>query len=313
MLQGLRSLARATLRAVAFNAAMAWRRLVQAFPVVGRVGQFIWEVLRKYHRDDCWTYAASISFFLTISLVPLATLFFKVLALYTYRGAVYSERFRHALFEMYPQMPVDFVDETLRHSKKVSGWGFGAIILLIGAHWGVNQLDRTFSHIFDLRVKPHRQTRSYHLLRRLAIVVGGLLFLVILMTVGVEWTLRRGAPFSPLLMYTYLPPLVALFVVTMVLQHLPRRHVRFRHAFLGALVSTGLWVLAKGTFAWYLDHTPTWGILYGGLGSAMAALIFLYYSCALFMLGAEVTAAFYRHETGAIRMPAWTKGREGGT
>jgi uncharacterized BrkB/YihY/UPF0761 family membrane protein len=32
----------------------------------------------------------------------------------------------------------------------------------------------------------------------------------------------------------------------------------------------------------------------------MAALVFLYYSCAIFMLGAEVTAAFYRQPvTGA--------------
>jgi membrane protein len=55
-----------------------------------------------------------------------------------------------------------------------------------------------------------------------------------------------------------------------------------------------LWWVAKVWFGYYLKHTPTWGILYGSLGSVMAALVFLYYSCAIFMLGAEVTAAFYR-------------------
>jgi uncharacterized BrkB/YihY/UPF0761 family membrane protein len=30
----------------------------------------------------------------------------------------------------------------------------------------------------------------------------------------------------------------------------------------------------------------------------MAALLFLYYSCAIFMLGAEVTAAFYLRGSG---------------
>lgn len=292
-------------RAVGLHARLGWKRLAHAFPVVGRVGDFVVEVLRKFHHDDCFTYAASISFFLTISLVPLATLFFKLLALYSIQGTVYSERFRLALFKMYPFLPSTFIDDTLRHSRQVGGWGLSTVVLLIGAHWGVNQLDRSLSHIFDLRIKPHRATRQYHLLRRLGVVIGGLLFLVVLMTAGVEWTLRKRAPFSPLLMYTYLPPLVGLLVTTLILQHLPRRHVRFRHAFLGALVCTGFWVVAKGIFGWYLDHAPTWNILYGGLGGLMAALIFLYYSCTLFLLGAEVTAAFYRHDPGALKLPAW--------
>jgi membrane protein len=90
-----------------------------------------------------------------------------------------------------------------------------------------------------------------------------------------------------------LPPLLGVLLVTQVLQHLPRRHVKFRHALAGALVCSLLWWMARVAFEWYLRHTPTWGILYGSLGSLMAALVFLYYSCALFLLGAEVTAAFY--------------------
>lgn len=298
-------------RAVAKYTLLGWRRIAHAFPVVGRIGDFVAEVVKKFHHDDCFTYAASISFFLTISLVPLATLFFKLLALYTVQGTVYSDRFRVALFKMYPFLPNTFVDDTLRHSRQVSGWGISTIVLLIGAHWGVNQLDRSLSHIFDLRIKPHRATRQYHLLRRLGVVIGGLLFLVVLMTAGVEWTLRKNAPFinSRLVMYTYLPPLVGLVVTTLILQHLPRRHVRFRHAFLGALVCTGLWVVAKGAFGWYMDHAPTWNILYGSLGGLMAALIFLYYSCCLFLLGAEVTAAFYRHDPGAFKLPTWLRPR----
>jgi uncharacterized BrkB/YihY/UPF0761 family membrane protein len=45
--------------------------------------------------------------------------------------------------------------------------------------------------------------------------------------------------------------------------------------------------------------------MYGSLVSIVAALTFLYYSCAIFLLGAEITAGFYRHEaqTGAVRIP----------
>lgn len=290
--------------ACAFHAGEAWGRLVHAFPVVGRVGRFIWEVFRKYNHDDCFTYAAGISFFLMISLLPLATLFFKIMALSVGQG-IHAGRLQLALESFFPFLPQSFVQDAVRHSDNVGGWGLSTLVLLFGAHWGVNQMDRTLAHIFGLRIKTHRQTRNFHLLRRLSVVIGGLLFVAILMTVGFEWVFRVKAPlaFSNFLFFTALPPLVGLVLVTVVLQHIPRRHVQFRHAFLGALVCTVFWWLAKWLFGLYLVYTPTWGILFGSLGSMMAGLVFLYYSCAIFLLGAEVTAAFYRHATGAIRIP----------
>ena len=275
-----------------------WFQAARGCPPLGTVGRFAWEVLRKYHHDDCLTYAASISFFLSISLIPLATLFFKLMVLMVGSGA-YSTELQRAIGEMYPYLPQGFILDTIQHSRKIGGIGSSWIVLLIGAHWGVNQLDRSLSHIFGLRIKVYRQTRKYNFFRRLGVVLGGLIFLVILLATGFEWTLRRQLPLSPLLMYVALPPILGLLMVTIVLQHLPRRHVLFRHALLGASVSTGLWWVAKVGFGWYLKHTPTWGILYGSLGSLMAALVFLYYSCAIFMLGAEVTAAFYRHDASS--------------
>lgn len=286
---------RATLAIAVSN---AYDQGVRTFPAAGRAAGFILEILRKYHHDDCLTYAASLSFFLTISLIPLATLFFKLMALSLGSGA-YSAGLQKAIDNIYPYLPPTFIQDTIAHSRKLSGFGTSWIILLVGAHWGVNQMDRSLAHIFGLRIKVHRQTRKYNLLRRLGVVLVGLVFLVILLTAGFEWGLRRRAPLSPILMYAFLPPVLGLGLITLILQHIPRRHVRFRHAFLGALVTTSLWWAAKVGFGFYLAHTPTWGILYGSLSSLMAALVFLYYSCAIFMLGAEVTAAFYRHETPA--------------
>ena len=290
--------------AVEGAAAAWWIRLVRAFPPLGTAGSFIWEILRKYHHDDCLTYAASLSFFLSISLIPLATLFFKLLVLLVGNGA-YSAGLQRAISTMYPYLPQNFILDTISHSRKIGGIGSSWVVLLIGAHWGVNQLDRSLSHIFGLRIKVHRQTRKYNLLRRLAVVLSGLVFLVAMLAAGFEWSLRRGAAIAPGPMFTLLPPAVGLLLVTAILQHIPRLHVRFRHAFLGAAVTTTLWWAAKAGFGYYLAHTPTWGILYGSLSSLMAAMVFLYYSCAIFMLGAEVTAAFYRHGTGSHDSRGW--------
>jgi membrane protein len=275
-------------------------QVAAVFPPLGRAGAFTLDVLRKYHHDDCFTYAASLSFFLTISLIPLATLFFKLMGLMLGSGA-YSLSLQRAISEMYPYLPKGFIFDIIQNSRKIGGIGSSWVVLLIGAHWGVNQLDRSLSHIFGLRIKVYRQTRKHPLLRRLAVVVGILVVLVALLAAVFNWALLSRAPLASMQVFHVLPPVFGLALTTLVLQHLPRRHVRFRHALLGGVVCSLLWGVAKIGFGYYLKHTPTWGILYGSLGSVMAALVFLYYSCAIFMLGAEVTAAFYRPTgTGAF-------------
>ncbi|HQL47730.1 MAG TPA: YihY/virulence factor BrkB family protein [Holophaga sp.] len=281
--------------ALSHEAEVAWRLGRRHFPLAIRFLKAMGRILRKYHQDDCWTYAASVSFFLTLSLIPLATLFFKLLALLM-GSAESGPGIQQGLTSLYPFLPRGFLEDTLLHSRRLGGWGLSWAILLIGAHWGVNQVDRSLSHIFGIRVRPQRQTRRFHLLRRLGVVLVGLAFLVILLTAGFEWTLKRRALLPPGLAITVLPTALGFILVALILQHLPRRHVRFRHAALGALVTMGFWWLAKWGFGFYLAHTPTWGILYGSLGSLMAALVFLYYSCCIFLLGAEVTAHFDRQE-----------------
>lgn len=283
-----------------------WREVARAVPPLGRAGAFTVEVLGKYHKDDCLSYAAGLSFWLIVSLVPLSTLLFKLLGAILGSRA-YSPGTLRTLQEIVPYLPSDFVRDAVVNSQKIGGMGLSWVVLLFGSYWGISQLDTSLAHVFGLRIKKHRQTRKNHLLRQVTFLVVGLLTLVIFLALLVGGALRRFMPFRQTDFLPYLAPLLGLVVVTAVLQHLPRLHVKFRHAFLGAGISTALWWLAKWGFGVYLRHTMTWGIMYGSLLSIVAGLTFLYYSCAILLLGAEITAAFYRHETGATPVPPWLR------
>nr|WP_275975867.1 YihY/virulence factor BrkB family protein [Geothrix terrae] len=266
------------------------------------------EVLGKYHKDDCLSYAAGLSFWLIVSLVPLSTLLFKLL------GAILGSRAYgpgtlKTLQEIVPYLPREFVVDAVANSQKIGGMGLSWVVLLFGSYWGISQLDTSLAHVFGLRIKKHRQTRKNHLLRQVTFLVVGLLTLVIFLALLVGGALRKFLPARQTDFLPYLAPLLGLVVVTMVLQHLPRLHVKFRHALLGAGISTALWWLAKWGFGVYLRHTMTWGIMYGSLLGIVAGLTFLYYSCAILLLGAEITAAFYRHETGATPVPPWLRAK----
>ena len=279
-----------------------WRVLARRFPRLGTVGHFAWEVGKKYNVDDCFSYAASLSFWLIVSLVPLTTLLFKLLGL-VLGSKAHGKALLMVLFNLFPYLPTEFVRDTIQNSQKIGTMGFSWIVLMVGGLWCVNQLDTSLAHVFGIRVRKHRQTRRFHLVRRAVLVLGAVLLLAIFMALLTGSFLGNLMGLPKALLLPVLTPLLGMLVVTMILQHLPRCHVRFRHAFLGAFVSTLLWWIAKRFFGVYLSHTLTFGIMYGSLSSIIAALIFLYYSCAIFLLGAEITAAFYRHETGAFQVP----------
>jgi membrane protein len=283
------------------EARVRWHAFEKAFPGLGGIGRFAWEILRKFNVDDCASYAAGLTFWLLISLVPLTTLLFKLLGFFMGSKA-YGKPLLTGLFELFPFLPVDFVRDVMKDSQQVGSLGFSWGVLLVGSLWGVNQLDKSLAHIFGIRLKKHRQTRRLIWVRRLALVLGGLLFLVVVLGLMVGGILGVKLQIPRVAFLGFLVPLLGVTVVTMVLQHLPRCHVAFRHALLGALVSTSLWWVAQWGFGVYLAHTSTWGIMYGSLIKIIAGLIFLYYSCAIFLLGAEITAAFYRHETTGIHI-----------
>ncbi len=283
-----------------------WHELARAVPPLGRAGAFVFEVFSRYHKDDCLSYAAGLSFWLIVSLVPLSTLLFKLL------GAILGSRAYgpgtlRALQEIVPYLPREFVYDAVANSQKIGGMGLSWGVLLFGSYWGISQLDTSLAHVFGVRIKKHRQTRKNHLLRQLVFLVGGLLLSVLFLAGLVGGAVRKFLPWKQTDLLPYLGPIVGLVVMTIVLQHLPRLHVKFRHAFLGAAVSTALWWLAKEGFGIYLKHTLTWGIMYGSLLGIVAGLTFLYYSCAILLLGAEITAAFYRNETGATTVPPWLR------
>lgn len=283
------------------DARTRWRAFEKAFPRLGSLGRFAWEIGRKFDHDDCLSYAASLTFWLLISLVPLTTLLFKLLGFFMGSKA-YGKPLLTGLFELFPFLPVDFVRDVMRDSQQVGSLGISWGVLLFGSLWGVNQLDKSLAHIFGIRLKRHRQTRRLIWVRRLSLVLGGLLFLVIVLGLMVGGILGVKLQIPRVAFLGFLVPLLGLTVVTMTLQHLPRCHVAFRHALLGAFVSTSFWWVAQWGFGIYLAHTSTWGIMYGSLIKIIAGLIFLYYSCAIFLLGAEITAAFYRHETTGIHI-----------
>lgn len=71
----------------------------------------------------------------------------------------------------------------------------------------------------------------------------------------------------------------------------PHRPILLRAAFVGALVATGLWEVARHLLRLYVLKLGLYDQIYGPLGVLMAFVMFVYYSAIVFVFGAEVVAA----------------------
>jgi len=74
-------------------------------------------------------------------------------------------------------------------------------------------------------------------------------------------------------------------------RYLPRRRIRAGSALAGAVLASVLWEIAKRLFRLYVRNVAVYGQIYGPLGVLVAFVMFVYYTCVVFVLGACYVAA----------------------
>jgi membrane protein len=81
--------------------------------------------------------------------------------------------------------------------------------------------------------------------------------------------------------------LIAMFLV--IYKYLPYTRVQLRDAAVGAVFATVLWEAGRSVFFWSVASFQTYSRLYGTLAAIFAALVWIYFSSLILLLGAEVS------------------------
>ena len=88
-----------------------------------------------------------------------------------------------------------------------------------------------------------------------------------------------------------LPILLVLAALLVVYRLVPNRRVRMRQAWPGALLATVLWTALRVSFTWYATSVARYESFFGPISTAITLLVFLYFSSAVVLLGAEISRA----------------------
>lgn len=267
------------------------------------VGQFTLDVLGRVGRERGLRTAASLAFTTLLALVPLLTVVVSVLSMFPLFDE-WREAIEHFLYDNFVPAAGDTISQYLHEFSSQAGrlTAIGLIFLFLSALLLLATIEDAFNDIFRVH-----SGRSF--LQRIvvywAMITLGPLFMVAslsvtsyLLSLPIISATAVGASFDQLLLWA-LPPLFELLAFLLMYAIIPNRPIKAGHAFIGALVATLLFEVAKRGFVVYMGNVTTYQVLYGALGVIPVFLIWLYISWLVTLFGGFVTSELSGQEDTA--------------
>lgn len=277
-----------------------------------KIWKFTERVFDEWIEDRCPKLGAALSFYMIFSLSPLLVVAVFVAGLIFGDDAAQGE-IVYQIEDMVGKEGAMIVETALKNSR-YSADGLTAIIissvtLLIGSTIVFVELQDSLNQIWKVKSKPGRNLfkiiKDFILGRfqSFAMVVGiGFLLLVSLLLSAVLSAFNKylSDTFFSLPSYVFaitdiVIPLFVIFILFMVVYKvLPDVSIHWKDVWVGALVTSALFVLGKYLIGLYLG-TSSVASTYGAAGSLVIFLLWIYYSAQILFLGAEFTKVYVEH------------------
>jgi membrane protein len=268
----------------------------------------------RFRVDQGFVLASALSFDLILCLVPLALILLSVAGFLLESEVVAEHILTHAgvLLPAYEDETMEFL-KLLTRERTVTGIvGAVSMAIFVSRLFALTRMviNRAF------RVAVHRGRIHGFLFDLFAIAVVGSLVVAYTVTLVVLAALGdivvRLAP-GPLpnlpvqwLVSVSLIYLVGCGLLFFVYQAFPNVRVPPRAAVTAMVTVAVLWVAARRAFGAYVALFGFYGRFYGSFGIGLAILVWIYYSSALFVFGAELAAVVAARIEAAAGLPAPT-------
>ncbi len=250
--------------------------------------------LTSFFRDECFYLAASIAYFLIVSLVPLSLL---IIALFGYLLGVNQELYQFLLSRLISFFPTVTSGITNELRNLITYRGISMITFVVYGFLSL-QLFYSVEHAMNVIFKvPKKRHFLLSLFWTVFIVTLVIIFWLISFTVSSVASVFKQLPmdifglkvgYEAAIFLRYIAPfLLVLSTFTAVYKIVPQVKVSLQDAFAGSLLVTVLWELAKHLFTWAVKNAAYIGTIYGSLTTFILFLLWMYYLSCIFLLGGE--------------------------
>lgn len=265
-----------------------------------RVGilRFFGSALAKFDRDRGFFLASGIAFQMLLCLVPFTLLVLSFAGSYLFAHERVVDQIGRYLEQAAPALDPAVQKnllEIISHRKTTGVVGTIGLLWLATTVFGWLRI--ALNTIFGVP-KARGTFRGLGLDLVMIVLCGASFLFSVGLTAVIEYLRRAPSPLFPALTgrllgvaLAYVVPFLVILVICFQIYHLvPNRRIPARAALLGAVFTGVLWEAAKHLFTWYVSTFGSYSLLYGSLSAAAVLLVWTYYSAAVLLLGAEVTA-----------------------
>jgi len=274
---------------------------------------FVRTVAAAWSDDRCGRKAAALAYYTAFSLAPILVIVLWLVG-FVVDAAVATEELRGQLVGLVGPSAAETIDAVLKHTQ-AQARGLTAIaiafpVLLIGATTAFAELKESLDEIWGIHSK--RQKGVWGLLRTRLVSFGMILVIAFLLLVSLAVNAMVALASKQLATWMGLTGTIALQVFSTALaiaivaaifaaiyKLLPAIKLRWRDVGRASLVATGLFLAGQIAIGMYLGNSATTSA-YGAAGSLAVLLLWIYYSSAVFLLGAELNK-FWLHSVHEAR------------
>jgi membrane protein len=253
---------------------------------------------QKLDQDDVFFMASGLAFNFLVCFIPLILVVLSVLGFFLHSSQEVLTYIRSYLVRMLPQASPKLTANILNLVKDRQIVG---LVGFLGLIWTAMRLFGSIRTVLNktLEIVSHHSYLREKLHDLIYVVITGILFLLSIVLSGIFDLIRTipvklGLPplfdlkwwgWTAGILVAYFFSVLMFFVL---FRFLPSRKPSSRAAFLAALLIAGLWEMAKYLFRIYVNFINSFAAVYGSLGLLVVFIVWVYYSCLLFVLGGEI-------------------------
>lgn len=259
----------------------------------------------RWSEDDAGSLAASVAYYLALSLFPMLLLLTTGMGLFM-RFTQFGQDAQQQLLDTVAQHGSPVIEEQVSQvlqqmkQKSVVGGPVGTIAAIMAAIGVFAQLDRGFDRVWRtparkgqslqrtiLSVLHHRMLAFFMLL-----CLGGMVVTLFVAQLAITHMRSMASETMPILSQAFHAVQFSFIVAAnallfgMVYKWLPKRDVGWAEALRGGLLAAVIWELGRvvlGMFLIGMQYTSAYGVI----GSFIAILLWCYYGMSIVFFGAE--------------------------
>jgi membrane protein len=258
------------------------------------------DLIDEVIKDDCFNMSAALAYYTTFSLAPMFIILIAIAGFVLEKQEVRKQIYQYVANITTDLHTADLVQGLLDNvsfsSHGVTVTIISGVTVIIGATSVFAALHSSLNKIWN--VSSEKQSGIFQLviqrlLSLLTIFLIGLLLvtsLIISTLINTAYGFIQSLVALPDVLMQLLDGLLPIAILylffVMVFKILSDARLRWRHIFLGALVTTLLLLIGRWLISLYLSSTSI-GSVYGAAASLATLLIWVYYSSLMVFIGAE--------------------------